>query len=219
MLFNGERPINARPNGDPAPAAHHATELPIVRLEIASAQGRAAVHEVSDVGFLVGAVPGCDLRLPGIGLPPVCCLIVRAAVGAWLRRLVPTQPIHVNGEPVASQLLKDGDRIRIGGVEFAFYTGEPPKPKAAQPPDDFMVVTESQEETDRYWDAIIGNGGVESVCGWCKDRWGFSWQITPRRLLDLTTSSDRNKAKRAFEAMMTMVKIDVARIEAAAEAA
>jgi predicted 3-demethylubiquinone-9 3-methyltransferase (glyoxalase superfamily) len=83
----------------------------------------------------------------------------------------------------------------------------------------FMVVTESQEETDRYWDAIIGNGGVASACGWCKDRWGFSWQITPRRLLDLTTSSDRDKAKRAFEAMMTMVKIDVARIEAAAEAA
>ena len=60
---------------------------------------------------------------------------------------------------------------------------------------------------------------VESACGWCKDRWRFSWQITPRRLLDLTTSSDRDKAKRAFEAMMTMVKIDVARIEAAGEAA
>jgi predicted 3-demethylubiquinone-9 3-methyltransferase (glyoxalase superfamily) len=83
----------------------------------------------------------------------------------------------------------------------------------------FMVLTDTQEETDRYWDAIVGNGGVESACGWCKDRWGFSWQITPRRLLDLTTSSDRDKAKRAFEAMMTMVKIDVARIEAAAEAA
>jgi predicted 3-demethylubiquinone-9 3-methyltransferase (glyoxalase superfamily) len=82
----------------------------------------------------------------------------------------------------------------------------------------FMVVTESQEETDRYWDAIIRNGGVGNACGWCKDRWGFSWQITPRRLLDLTTSSDRGKAKRAFEAMMTMGKIDVARIEAAAEA-
>lgn len=80
----------------------------------------------------------------------------------------------------------------------------------------FMVVTESQGETDRYWNAIIGNGGVESACGWCKDRWGFSWQITPRRLLDLTTSSDRDKAKRAFEAMMTMKKIDIAALEAAA---
>ena len=82
----------------------------------------------------------------------------------------------------------------------------------------FMVVTESQEETDRYWDAILSNGGAPSACGWCKDRWGFSWQITPRRLLELTTSADRGKAKRAFDAMMTMVKIDIAKIEAAAEA-
>jgi predicted 3-demethylubiquinone-9 3-methyltransferase (glyoxalase superfamily) len=81
----------------------------------------------------------------------------------------------------------------------------------------FMIVTESQEETDRYWDAIIGNGGVESACGWCKDRWGFSWQITPRRLLDLTTSSDRNEAQRAFEAMMTMTKIDIAALDAASK--
>jgi predicted 3-demethylubiquinone-9 3-methyltransferase (glyoxalase superfamily) len=79
----------------------------------------------------------------------------------------------------------------------------------------FMVVTDSQEETDRYWDAIIGNGGQESACGWCKDKWGFSWQITPRVLLEATTSSDTAAAKRAFEAMMTMHKIDVAQIEAA----
>jgi predicted 3-demethylubiquinone-9 3-methyltransferase (glyoxalase superfamily) len=79
----------------------------------------------------------------------------------------------------------------------------------------FMVVTESQEETDRYWNAIIGNGGAPSACGWCKDRWGFSWQITPKRLLDLTTSSDPDIAKRAFESMMTMVKIDIAALEAA----
>ncbi len=78
-----------------------------------------------------------------------------------------------------------------------------------------MVVTESQEETDRFWDAIVGNGGEESACGWCKDRWGFSWQITPRVLLDATTSPDTAAAKRAFEAMMTMRKIDIARIEAA----
>ncbi len=79
----------------------------------------------------------------------------------------------------------------------------------------FMVITESQEETDRYWEAIVGNGGEESACGWCKDRWGFSWQITPRVLLDATTSSDKAAAKRAFDAMMTMRKIDIARIEAA----
>ena len=80
----------------------------------------------------------------------------------------------------------------------------------------FMIVTENQEETDRYWDAIVGNGGEESACGWCKDRWGFRWQITPKLLLDLTTSSDRAKAKRAFDAMMTMRKIDIATLEAAA---
>ena len=79
----------------------------------------------------------------------------------------------------------------------------------------FMVLTEDQEETDRYWDAIVGNGGEESACGWCKDRWGFSWQITPRVLLKGTTSPDKAVARRAFEAMMTMGKIDVAVIEAA----
>ncbi|OFZ31295.1 MAG: hypothetical protein A2622_01515 [Bdellovibrionales bacterium RIFCSPHIGHO2_01_FULL_40_29] len=79
----------------------------------------------------------------------------------------------------------------------------------------FMVITDNQEETDRYWNAIIGNGGMESACGWCKDRWGFSWQITPRRLLELTTSADQNQAKRAFESMMTMTKIDLATLEAA----
>ncbi|MEQ9004964.1 MAG: VOC family protein [Pseudomonadales bacterium] len=82
----------------------------------------------------------------------------------------------------------------------------------------FMIVTDDQAQTDRYWDAIVGNGGTESACGWCKDRWGFAWQITPRLLLDLTTSSDREKAKRAFGAMMTMQKIDIAALEAAVNA-
>ena len=82
----------------------------------------------------------------------------------------------------------------------------------------FMVVTEDQAETDRYWNAITGNGGAESACGWCKDRWGYSWQITPRLLLDLTTSTDPAKAKRAFDAMMTMRKIDIAALEAAVKA-
>jgi predicted 3-demethylubiquinone-9 3-methyltransferase (glyoxalase superfamily) len=79
----------------------------------------------------------------------------------------------------------------------------------------FMVVTEDQEETDRYWNAIVNNGGAESACGWCKDRWGFSWQITPRVLLEANSNPDKAAAKRAFEAMMTMGKIDVATIEAA----
>jgi predicted 3-demethylubiquinone-9 3-methyltransferase (glyoxalase superfamily) len=82
-------------------------------------------------------------------------------------------------------------------------------------PFSFMVVTENQEETDRYWNAIVGNGGEESACGWCKDKWGFSWQITPRRLLDAISSSDRAAAKRAMDAMLQMGKIDIAKIEAA----
>ena len=79
----------------------------------------------------------------------------------------------------------------------------------------FMVLTDDQAETDRYWDAITNTGGEESMCGWCKDKWGFSWQITPRVLLDATTNPDPAVAKRAFEAMMTMKKIDIAKIEAA----
>src|SRR5438128_8505374 len=79
----------------------------------------------------------------------------------------------------------------------------------------FQIATENQEETDRYWNAITGNGGAESQCGWCKDRWGFSWQITPRVLLDATNDPDRAAAKRAMEAMLTMKKIDIATIEAA----
>lgn len=77
-----------------------------------------------------------------------------------------------------------------------------------------QVQTESQEETDRYWHAIVDNGGAESECGWCKDRWGVNWQITPRVLTDAMAQGG-DVAKRAFEAMMTMQKIDVAKIEAA----
>ena len=79
----------------------------------------------------------------------------------------------------------------------------------------FMIITEDQAETDRYWNAIVDHGGQESACGWCKDQWGFSWQITPRVLLEANNSPDTAAAKRAFEAMMTMKKIDVAKIEAA----
>ncbi|MCJ8148371.1 VOC family protein [Shinella sedimenti] len=78
----------------------------------------------------------------------------------------------------------------------------------------FQISTEDQEETDRYWNAIVGNGGQESECGWCKDRWGISWQITPRVLTEALAVGGA-EAKRAFSAMMTMKKIDVAAIEAA----
>src|ERR1700746_1139763 len=79
----------------------------------------------------------------------------------------------------------------------------------------FQIVTDNQAETDRYWSAIVNNGGTESACGWCKDRWGLSWQITPRVLMEAKTDPDRAAAKRAFDAMMDMKKIDIATIEAA----
>ena len=82
----------------------------------------------------------------------------------------------------------------------------------------FQIATDDQTETDRLWNAIVGNGGQESECGWCKDRWGLSWQITPRALTAAMAHPDRAVAQRVFEAMMTMKKIDVSVIEAAASA-
>ena len=79
----------------------------------------------------------------------------------------------------------------------------------------FQIATEDQAETDRLWNAIVGNGGQEGQCGWCKDRWGLSWQITPRALTEAVSDRDAAAAKRAFDAMMTMRKIDIAAIEAA----
>ncbi len=78
----------------------------------------------------------------------------------------------------------------------------------------FQIATDDQEETDRYWNAIVGNGGQESACGWCKDKWGVNWQITPRVLTEAMAAGG-DEAKRAFEAMMDMKKIDVAVIEKA----
>jgi predicted 3-demethylubiquinone-9 3-methyltransferase (glyoxalase superfamily) len=112
---------------------------------------------------------------------------------------------------------QQGDELTVDftvlGQAFVGLNGGPNfKPNEAV---SFMVITEDQEETDRYWNAVVGNGGQESACGWCKDRWGFSWQITPRILLEANNSPDKAAAKRAFDAMMTMKKIDVAKIEAA----
>ena len=111
----------------------------------------------------------------------------------------------------------EGDELTVEfvvlGTPFLGLNGGPEfKPNLAV---SFMVETQDQAETDRYWDAILGNGGSENACGWCKDRWGFSWQITPRQLLDGMVDPDRTAAKRVFEAMMTMRKIDIAEIEAA----
>jgi predicted 3-demethylubiquinone-9 3-methyltransferase (glyoxalase superfamily) len=112
---------------------------------------------------------------------------------------------------------KTGEELTVEftvlGQSFVGLNGGPMfKPNEAV---SFMVLTDDQEQTDRYWDAITGNGGAESMCGWCKDRWGFSWQITPRALLAATSNPDKAAAKRAMDAMMTMHKIDIAKIEAA----
>ena len=112
---------------------------------------------------------------------------------------------------------QQGDELTVEftvlGRSFVGLNGGPHfKPNEAV---SFMVLTEDQAETDRYWNAIVDNGGAESDCGWCKDKWGFSWQITPRVLLEGNNSADPATAKRVFNAMMTMKKIDVARIEAA----
>lgn len=111
---------------------------------------------------------------------------------------------------------KEGDELtvefKVLGRSFVGLNGGPiftPNESVS-----FMVLTENQEETDRYWNAIVGNGGCESECGWCKDRWGHSWQITPRILIELTTGADRDKARRAMEAMLTMQKIEIAKLEA-----
>jgi predicted 3-demethylubiquinone-9 3-methyltransferase (glyoxalase superfamily) len=101
----------------------------------------------------------------------------------------------------------------ILGHNFVGLNGGPTfKPNEAV---SFQVFTEDQAETDRYWNAIVDNGGQESECSWCKDKWGFSWQIVPRALMTAMTNPDKAAAKRAMDAMMTMRKIDIAKIEAA----
>jgi predicted 3-demethylubiquinone-9 3-methyltransferase (glyoxalase superfamily) len=109
---------------------------------------------------------------------------------------------------------KQGDELTVAftvlGQAFLGLNGGPHfRPNEAV---SFQVYTDDQAETDRYWNAIVGNGGQESECGWCKDKWGFSWQITPRALME-AISSGGAEAKRAFDAMMTMKKIDIAAIE------
>ena len=126
-----------------------------------------------------------------------------------------------HASPADNPSMKEGGELTVDftvlGRKFVGLNGgDMFKPTEAV---SFMVLTEDQAETDRYWDAIVGGGGQESQCGWCKDRWGFSWQITPRVLLEATTDPDRAAAKRAMVAMMTMRKIDIAAIEAARKGA
>ena len=111
---------------------------------------------------------------------------------------------------------KQGDALTVMftvlGIDCMGLNGGPGRPYSEA--FSFQVSTDSQEETDRYWDAIVGNGGAESECGWCKDKWGLSWQITPKALTDGMLAGGE-VSKRVFAAMMTMQKIDIAAIEAA----
>ena len=123
---------------------------------------------------------------------------------------------RVHGAPSDFPGGKQGDPLTVDftvlGRRFMGLNGGPTfKPNESV---SFMIQTEDQAETDRYWSAIVGNGGQESACGWCKDKWGYSWQITPRTLNEAMAAGG-DEAQRAFEAMMTMGKIDVARIDAA----
>ena len=125
---------------------------------------------------------------------------------------VATSPADNPSNPEGAELVGE---FTLAGRPFLGLTGGPmfPKTEAVS----FMIMTDDQAETDRLWNAIVGNGGRASDCGWCKDRWGVNWQITPRRLMAYFSDPDPARAKAAFEAMMTMQKIDIAAIEAAAD--
>ncbi len=126
---------------------------------------------------------------------------------------------NVMRSPADNPSTKEGDVIvvefTLAGQPYIGLNGGPlfPFTEAVS----FQVRTEDQPETDRLWNALLADGGEESECGWLKDRWGLSWQITPARLLELMVDPDRDRARRAMEAMMTMKKIDIAEIERAAE--
>lgn len=128
---------------------------------------------------------------------------------------------HAALSPADNPSSRQGEELMVGftlaGRRYLGLNGGPMfRPNEAV---SFMIQTEDQAETDRLWDAIVGNGGQESMCGWCKDRWGVSWQITPRALMDLHRNASPAAAKAGFQAMMTMKKIDMAAIQEAANAA
>jgi predicted 3-demethylubiquinone-9 3-methyltransferase (glyoxalase superfamily) len=127
-----------------------------------------------------------------------------------------TEVIAIHKAPADYPGGKQGDVLTVDftvmGIPCLGLNGGPEFPQSEA--FSFQVATDDQEETDRYWNAIVNNGGQESQCGWCKDRWGVSWQITPRVLMDALAAGG-DEARRAFEAMMPMQKIDIATIEAA----
>ena len=139
------------------------------------------------------------------------------AAATFYAGLFPDSAVHaVHRAPADFPSGKKGDVITVeftvAGIPCIGLNGGPAF--AHDEAFSFQISTEDQAETDRYWDAIVGTGGAESACGWCKDKWGLSWQITPRALIDALAAGGE-ESRRAFEAMMTMRKIDVAAIEAA----
>jgi len=146
----------------------------------------------------------------------------RAAAEFYVSLGLPDSRIdHVALTPADNPSTSIGEELMVeftlGGRSFLALNGGPvfPQTEAVS----FLIQTEDQAETDRLWDAIVGNGGAESMCGWCKDRWGVSWQITPRALMDLHREANPARAQAGFRAMMTMKKLDIAAILAAADAA
>lgn len=146
----------------------------------------------------------------------------RAAAEFYVSLGLPDSRIdHVALSPTDNPSTPAGEELMVeftlAGQAFLGLNGGPrfPQTEAVS----FLITSEDQAETDRLWDAIVGNGGSESMCGWCRDRWGVSWQITPRVLMDLHHDTNPARAKAGFEAMMTMKKLDIAAILAAADAA
>ncbi len=126
----------------------------------------------------------------------------------------------VHASPANNPSTSVGEELTVeftlAGRTFLGLNGGPTFPQTEAV--SFQVYTDDQAETDRLWNAIIDNGGAASACGWCKDRWGVNWQITPRRMMEFFTDPDPARARAAFEAMMTMGKLDIATLEAAADA-
>jgi predicted 3-demethylubiquinone-9 3-methyltransferase (glyoxalase superfamily) len=127
---------------------------------------------------------------------------------------------QVHASPANNPSTSVGDELTVeftlAGRTFLGLNGGPTFPQTEAV--SFQVYTDDQAETDRLWNAIVDNGGAPSACGWCKDRWGVNWQITPRRLMEFFADPDPARARAAFEAMMTMGKIDISALEAAADA-
>ncbi len=141
------------------------------------------------------------------------------AANFYVSLLPDSRITRIQRTPADTPSQKAGDVIVVEfellGQKFIGLNGGPifPQTEAVS----FVIPTDDQAETDRLWNAIVGNGGAESQCGWCKDKWGVNWQITPNRMMELIWDNpDPASAKRAMEAMMTMQKIDIATIEAAA---